>query len=105
MTGTPLDRVAVAHTRETHAAILDAHQGERGILFHSYRRCGFSGAGNCCCGRAYESTLHPHPFTLALSAREQDRWFCVCGKTQDHFSHGPPAAVSPSPNRPGEEKR
>jgi hypothetical protein len=75
------------HTREEHAAILESHAGEKGLLRHRYRRCGFSGAGNCCCGRALESTLHPHPFTLSRSAREKDQWRCVCSKAQDHDCH------------------
>lgn len=77
----------VPHTREQHAAILDAHMGDKGLLMHGYRRCGFSGAGNCCCGRAYESALHPHPFTLSRWGKERGRWLCVCSKGPDHAAH------------------
>ena len=81
------ETAAAPHTREEHAAILESHQGEHGLLFHRYQRCGFSGAGNCCCGRAVESVLHPHPFTLARQARERDLWRCVCSKGEGHPSH------------------
>lgn len=47
------------HTREYHQALLEVwHTGDRGFLPHRYRRCGFSGAGNCCCGRHDRSPLH-----------------------------------------------
>lgn len=47
------------HTREYHQQLLDVwHTGSVGFLPHRYRRCGFSGAGNCCCGRPDRAALH-----------------------------------------------
>lgn len=86
----PTDPVATAATMphsEYHALLLDVHSGERGLLVHTYRPCMFSGAGNCCCGRARESTLHPHPFTLSRWGKERGRWLCVCSKSPDHAAH------------------
>lgn len=71
------------HTNAEHDAILDAHKGDNGLLFHRYRRCGFSGAGNCCCGRAIESALHPHEFRR--SAADPD--LCTCSKPRRHRAH------------------
>jgi hypothetical protein len=76
------------HTTERHAALMAVWMGDKGLLIHRYRRCGFSGSGNCCCGRALESTLHPHTFTRSYVARQQDAWRCVCSKPANHEIHG-----------------
>lgn len=46
------------HTQEYHQQLLEVWHSGAGFMRHRYRRCGFSGAGNCCCGRAEESRLH-----------------------------------------------
>ena len=52
------------------------------IVRHPYERSPYSGAGNCWCGRAYESRLHPHPYTRAYSDV-----LCVCASPADDEVH------------------
>ena len=75
------------HTNEVCKAQQNIWMGDNGLMVHQYRRCGFSGSGNCCCGRQKESPLHPHVFVLALTAKQNGRWFCVCSKLADHSIH------------------
>ena len=53
------------------------------IGVHEYERSPHSGAGNCWCGRARESLVHPHRFVGALIDPER----CVCGGGFLHPSH------------------
>lgn len=53
------------------------------VRFHRYVRSPFSGAGNCHCGRAVESTLHSHKFSPRLGFPT----LCVCGKPRRSKPH------------------
>jgi hypothetical protein len=50
---------------------------------HEYNRCTHSGAGNCCCGYARESVVHPHVFTPAYV----NPFRCVCSKPPNWNGH------------------
>ena len=53
------------------------------LTVHPYERDPFSGAGNCWCGRAEASVLHPHVWVPAYV----DPMRCVCGKPPNHRLH------------------
>lgn len=50
---------------------------------HPYRRSEHSGAGNCACGMAEHSLVHPHPFAKALQGEG-----CVCSRSEADPLHG-----------------
>lgn len=59
--------VVTPHTREYHQQLLEVwHTGNVGFMRHRFRACGFSGAGNCCCGRDDRAALHMDPAGGAL---------------------------------------
>lgn len=82
------------HTNEICRAQQNAWLSDAGkVMRHRYRRCGFSGAGNCCCGRAEHSVVHPHEFARSFVAAKNHAWICVCSKRKDHDIHQPEAVL------------
>jgi hypothetical protein len=51
-------RVPDRYTPEEKSNALTKLSGAVVILRHPYERCSYSGAGNCWCGRAQNSSLH-----------------------------------------------
>jgi hypothetical protein len=62
------------------------------VRLHAYDRSPHSGAGNCVCGMAAHSHVHPHPF---MQARTSDR--CVCGYTAIQVIHTAAGVTWPKP--------
>ena len=50
---------------------------------HEYLRSPHSGAGNCECGWARDTIMHPHAWVPASA----DSFRCVCGKPVNHRIH------------------
>jgi hypothetical protein len=53
------------------------------IKRHDYKRSPHSGAGNCECGWARDTIVHPHRWVPAY----MDPLRCVCGKFVNHNIH------------------
>jgi hypothetical protein len=66
------------------------------LTVHAYERSPHSGAGNCHCGWAEHSRVHPHPY---LQAYASDR--CVCAQAAGHAIHTDAATARPRPVRRG----
>lgn len=93
-TASDANREPERHTNEVCRAQQDAWLSDANrIMRHRYRRCGFSGAGNCCCGYTRDSIVHPHEFVRSHSSAQQNAWRCVCGKTPDHDIHKAESAL------------
>lgn len=59
---------------------------------HPYSRSPHSGAGNCDCGHAEHSRVHPHAFMQCAN------WeMCVCARPAGHPVHTDAAAARPQP--------
>lgn len=64
-------------------------------MTHFYQRSPHSGAGNCACGMAEESRVHPHAYTQAYRSNS-----CVCAYPADHPIHTNRDTAAPSPRYP-----
>jgi hypothetical protein len=62
---------------------------------HASRRSKHSNAGNCECGMAEESRVHPHAFTQAYRSNT-----CVCAHPASHPIHTDADTAAPNPVYP-----
>ena len=60
---------------------------------HPYERSPHSNAGNCTCGMAEESSVHPHAYAQALRSN-----VCVCALAANHPVHIDADTAVPDPN-------
>ncbi|MFF4536585.1 hypothetical protein [Streptomyces aureus] len=65
---------------------------------HPYQRSPHSNAGNCECGMAEESRIHPHAFTQAYRSNG-----CVCAYPADHPIHTDADTAQPNPVYPEQQ--
>ena len=65
---------------------------------HAYSRSPHSGAGNCNCGMAEHSAVHPHEFAQAWRSEA-----CVCNHPASHPIHTDAATAVAKPVRTGPE--
>jgi hypothetical protein len=62
------------------------------VRLHAYERSPHSGAGNCGCGMAEHSPVHPHAFMQASGSER-----CVCGYTAVQVIHTGSGVTWPKP--------
>lgn len=60
---------------------------------HTFERSPHSGAGNCSCGMAEQSAVHPHAYVAADTSRGQEPG-CLCAKQEDDPIHDPGLTAS-----------
>lgn len=66
----------------------DEHWLTASASIHQYKPSQHSNAGNCECGMAEESTVHPHAYAAALKGPG-----CICSRPETDTIHGPDAAL------------
>jgi hypothetical protein len=66
------------------------------VTVHAYERSPHSGAGNCHCGHAEHSRVHPHPYR-----QMHDSELCICVWPAGHPIHTDAATARPEPVRKG----
>lgn len=65
------------------------------MALHPYQRSRHSSAGNCECGMAEESRIHPHAFAQASRSN-----LCVCAYPAGHPIHTDADTARPDPAYP-----
>ncbi len=65
------------------------------MALHPYQRSRHSSAGNCECGMAEESRIHPHAFAQASRSN-----LCVCAYPPGHPIHTDADTAQPDPVYP-----
>lgn len=90
-----LDPLPAEPVDEPEAAMADALWASgRPESFHTYQESAHSSVGNCVCGMALESSVHPHAYAAALKGPG-----CVCAKPEDHWVHTPGLTASAAPEQ------